>query len=86
MDDTQLLSAKISQRTNLIILPFVIAHMLVGIMSEYEQNLPLYGIFSIPNGITGGLVFFLHCSNNQQVGYITHSTTMAYYVKEYYIF
>ncbi|KAL7630916.1 UNVERIFIED_CONTAM: hypothetical protein RMT77_018797 [Armadillidium vulgare] len=67
MKKKQLLSAKISQRTNLVILFFVIAHMLVGMLSEYEQNLPLYGTFSVLNGVTGALVFFLHCTNNQRV-------------------
>ncbi|RXG71981.1 hypothetical protein Avbf_05037 [Armadillidium vulgare] len=66
MKKKQLLSAKISQRTNLVILFFVIAHMLVGMLSEYEQNLPLYGTFSVLNGVTGALVFFLHCTNNQR--------------------
>ncbi|XP_063598335.1 adhesion G-protein coupled receptor D1-like [Penaeus indicus] len=67
IDKTQLLSARISQRTNLIILPLVFAHWMVGMMSEYEQNLPLYGTFSVLNGITGGVIFFLHCTNNSQV-------------------
>ncbi|XP_076034804.1 putative adhesion G protein-coupled receptor E4P [Oratosquilla oratoria] len=67
MDQKQLTSARISQRTNLIILPFVFSHWLVGMFSEYEQNMALYGTFSILNGITGGVVFFFHCSNNQQV-------------------
>ncbi|XP_071515240.1 putative adhesion G protein-coupled receptor E4P [Panulirus ornatus] len=67
MDKGQLISAKFSQRTNLIIMPFVFAHLLVGMFSEYEQNLPLYGVFSILNSVTGVLVLFLHCTNNQQV-------------------
>ncbi|ROT62788.1 hypothetical protein C7M84_019347 [Penaeus vannamei] len=67
VDKSQLLSARISQRTNLIILPLVFAHWMVGMMSEYEQNLPLYGTFSVLNGVTGGVVFFLHCTNNSQV-------------------
>ncbi|KAL7640958.1 UNVERIFIED_CONTAM: hypothetical protein RMT77_008095 [Armadillidium vulgare] len=67
IDEEQLTSSKISQRTNLIILPFVFAHMMVGMLSEYEQNLALYGTFSILNGITGGLIFFLHCSTSEKV-------------------
>ncbi|XP_050722164.1 adhesion G-protein coupled receptor D1-like [Eriocheir sinensis] len=67
IDKHQRTSAKFSQRTNLIIMPFVFAHMLVGIYSEYEQNLPLYSIFTILNSVTGFLVLFLHCFNNQQV-------------------
>ena len=38
-----------------------------GTLSEYQQNLPLYGIFSVVNGVLGACVFFFHCSNNQQV-------------------
>ncbi|KAK7081539.1 hypothetical protein SK128_018351 [Halocaridina rubra] len=67
VDKGQLLSAKISQRTNLIIMPLVFSHWMIGMLSEYEQNLPLYGTFSILNGVTGVAVFLLHCSNNQQV-------------------
>ncbi|XP_068212021.1 adhesion G-protein coupled receptor D1-like [Palaemon carinicauda] len=67
IDKAQLKSAKISQRTNLIIMPLVFSHWMVGILSEYEQNLPLYGTFSILNGVTGVAVFLLHSSNNEQV-------------------
>ncbi|XP_064091063.1 adhesion G-protein coupled receptor D1-like [Macrobrachium nipponense] len=67
IDEAQLLSAKFSQRTNLIIMPLVFSHWVVGMMSEYEQNMPLYSIFSILNGVTGVVVFLLHCFNNQQV-------------------
>ncbi|XP_068212022.1 adhesion G-protein coupled receptor D1-like [Palaemon carinicauda] len=67
IDESQLVSAKISQRTNLIIMPLVFSHWVVGMLSEYEQNLPLYGIFSILNSVTGVVVFILHSSNNQLV-------------------
>ncbi|KAG7154006.1 adhesion G-protein coupled receptor D1-like [Homarus americanus] len=67
VDKSQLTSAKFSQRTNLLILPLVFSHMLVGMFSEYEQNLPLYGVFSILNSVTGVVVLFFHCTNNQQV-------------------
>ncbi|KAF2363623.1 GPCR family 2 secretin-like [Trinorchestia longiramus] len=67
MDQKQLTSAKFSQRTNLIIVPMVYAHWILGTLSEYQQNLALYSIFSIMNGWLGAMVFFFHCSNNQQV-------------------
>ena len=63
----QLASAKISQRTNLLLIPMVFAHWVLGMFSEYEQNMGLYGTFSIVNGVLGALVFLGHCSNNQQV-------------------
>lgn len=67
INKAQRTSAKFSQRTNLVIMPCVFAHMIVGMLSEYEQNLPLYSIFTILNSVTGVLVLFLHCFNNQQV-------------------
>ncbi|KAF2363264.1 GPCR family 2 secretin-like [Trinorchestia longiramus] len=67
MDSDQLTSAKFSQRTNLILLPFVYIHWLLGTLSEYEQNLALYSLFSIVNAVLGVLVLLLHCSNNQKV-------------------
>lgn len=63
----QRVSAKISQRGNLVILFFVVAHMLTGMLSEYEQNLALYGVFSILNGLTGVLVFLFHSSASEAV-------------------
>nr|XP_045582766.1 adhesion G-protein coupled receptor D1-like [Procambarus clarkii] len=67
IDKGQLTSAKFSQRTNLIIMPLVFSHMLLGMLSLYEQNLALYSIFSLLNSITGVCILFFHCSNNQQV-------------------
>lgn len=67
IDKAQRTSAKFSQRTNLIVIIFVFTHILVGMFSEYEQNLPLYSIFTILNGVTGMLVLVCHCFNNQQV-------------------
>ena len=68
IDKSQRTSAKFSQRTNLVVMPLVFCHMLVGMFSEYEQNLPLYGIFTILNGVSGVAELFLHCFNNQRVG------------------
>ncbi|KAK4300095.1 hypothetical protein Pmani_027686 [Petrolisthes manimaculis] len=66
-DKNQQRSAKFSQRTNLLLLPLVFSHMLVGMFSEYEQNLYLYGIFTILCSVTGVAVLLLHCANNHQV-------------------
>ena len=67
MDQAQLTSAKISQRTNLIIMPMVFVSYILGVLSEYEQNVPLYGTFTIMNGILGGCVFFFHSTGNEHV-------------------
>ena len=67
MDQQQLVSAKIMQRTNLFIMPLVFASFIVGMLSEYEQNVPLYGTFTILNGVLGGCVFFFHSTGNEQV-------------------
>ena len=67
LDQEQLISAKIMQRTNLIIMPLVFISYIVGILSEYEQNVPLYGTFTILNGVLGGCVFFFHSTGNEQV-------------------
>ena len=67
LDQNQLLSAKIMQRTNLLIMSLVFISFLVGIMAEYEQNVALYGTFTILNGVLGACVFFFHCTGNEQV-------------------
>ena len=47
----QLISAKIMQRSNVVIMPLVFASWLVGLYAEYEQNVALYGTFTILNGV-----------------------------------
>ena len=34
----------------------------VGTTAEYEQAVPLYGTFTILNGVVGGSMFFFHIS------------------------
>lgn len=63
----QRLSARISQRSNLVIMPLVFASWVVGMTSEYEQNLALYGTFSVLNGFVGAAILFFHCTGNHQV-------------------
>lgn len=67
IDQRQHVSAQIMQRTNLIIMPLVFVSFCVGSMAEYENNVPLYGTFTLINGICGGCIFFFHCTGNEQV-------------------
>ena len=67
MDQEQLLSSKIMQRTNLIIMPLVFISFIIGAMSEYEQDVALYSIFTILNGVLGVCVFFFHSTGNEVV-------------------
>ncbi|TRY76932.1 hypothetical protein TCAL_10625 [Tigriopus californicus] len=67
MDQQQLVSAKIMQRTNLIIMPLVFVSYIVGVIAEYEQNVAMYGTFTIINGVLGGCIFFFHSTGNEQV-------------------
>lgn len=48
-------------------MPLVFASWVVGMLSEYEQDLALYGTFSVLNGIVGAVIFFFHSTGNQQV-------------------
>ena len=47
----QLTSAKIMQRSNVVIMPLVFASWAVGVYAEYEQSIALYGTFTILNGV-----------------------------------
>lgn len=67
LDKQQLISAKIMQRTNLIIMPLVFVSFVIGVMSEYNQDVALYGTFTILNGFLGASVFFFHSTGNEQV-------------------
>lgn len=67
VDQRQQMSAKIMQRSNLIIMPMVFASFVLGTLSSFEQNVPLYGSFTLVNGINGVCIFFFHCTGNEQV-------------------
>ncbi|XP_054724738.1 adhesion G-protein coupled receptor G6-like [Uloborus diversus] len=67
IDHRQLLSCKIHQRSNLILMPLIFASFVIGMVSDYEQNLALYSVFSILNTVIGVLVFLFHCLGNDQV-------------------
>ena len=67
MDQDQYHSAKIMQRSNLLIMTLVFVSWFVGLMSEYQQDVGLYGVFTILNGVLGAVVFVAHCSSNEDV-------------------
>ena len=67
MDQQQLLSAKIMQRTNLIIMPLVFVSYVIGVMAEYNQDLAAYSTFTIINACLGAAIFFFHSTGNEQV-------------------
>jgi len=67
IDQRQQMSAKIMQRSNLIIMPNVSISFILGTLSTYEKNVALYGTFTLSNGICGACIFFFHCTGNEQV-------------------
>ena len=69
IDQRQQTSAKIMQRSNLIIMPLIFASFSVGTLATYEQNPGLYGTVTLINGILGGAIFFFHSTGNERVGW-----------------
>jgi len=67
MDQQQLLSARIMQRTNLIIMPMVFVSYVLGIMAEYNQDVALYSTFTVVNACLGAAIFFFHSTGNEAV-------------------
>ena len=67
IDQRQQTSAKIMQRSNLIIMPLIFASFSVGTLATYEQNPGLYGTVTLINGILGGAIFFFHSTGNERV-------------------
>ena len=59
----QLISAKIMQRSNVVIMPLVFASWLVGLYAEYEQNVALYGTFTILNGVLFTIIYPIYFQN-----------------------
>ena len=60
VDEAQRTTAKVIQRTLVIILPMVFTSFILGTLAEFEQNIYLYSIFTIVNGILGAIVFSFH--------------------------
>ena len=67
VDEAQRITAKVIQRTLIIILPMVFTSFILGTLAEFEQNIYLYSIFTIINGILGALIFSFHTSANATV-------------------
>merc|ERR1719219_228658 len=67
IDQRQQMSAKIMQRTNLIIMPLSFVTFSMGSLAEYENNIALYSTFTLLNGILGATIFFFHSTGNEQV-------------------
>ena len=63
-DEVDKMTAKISQKTLFIILPLVFSSFITGTIAEYEQKVPLYGTFTILNGVTGGCMLFFHVTSH----------------------
>ena len=71
IDQRQQTSAKIMQRSNLIIMPLIFASFTVGTLATYEQNPGLYGTVTLINGILGGAIFFFHSTGNERVSLLS---------------
>ena len=71
IDQRQQTSAKIMQRSNLIIMPLIFASFSVGTLATYEQNPGLYGTVTLINGILGGAIFFFHSTGNERVSLLS---------------
>eukprot|EP00095_Tigriopus_kingsejongensis_P004198 maker-scaffold208_size258758-snap-gene-1.25 protein:Tk04198 transcript:maker-scaffold208_size258758-snap-gene-1.25-mRNA-1 annotation:"probable g-protein coupled receptor 133" len=65
-DETQVRSANYMLSTLLLRLGLTFASFVTGSVAEYEQNVGIYFIFTIVNGVLGGVIFFTHCSCNDQ--------------------
>ena len=59
--------AKVNRRGLSIIMPMVFASFIVGMMAQYDQDVGLFGIFTILNAILGAIIFIFHCSGNEDV-------------------
>ena len=53
--------------TLVFILPLVFASYMLGALAEYEQNIYLYSVFTLVNGVLGGMIFVCHCFANARV-------------------
>ena len=67
VDEAQRITAKVIQRTLIIILPMVFTSFILGTLAEFEQNIYIYSIFTIVNGILGAIIFSFHISANATV-------------------
>jgi hypothetical protein len=57
------------QRSLIIRLGLCFVSFVLGSLAQHEQNLGLFFIFTVLNGVLGGIVFFFHCTCNQKVNF-----------------
>ena len=84
-------TARICQRTLLIILPVAFGSFVCGTLAEYEQvrtvlcsvmicnvvqNPALYGVFTILNGVLGGTMMFFHITSNEKTRELVNKADM----------
>jgi hypothetical protein len=50
-----------------MIMPLTFASFIVGTSAEYQQDVALYGIFTILSAVLGVCVFFFHSTGNEKV-------------------
>ena len=43
------------------------ASFLLGTLAEYDQNMVLYSIVTVVNGILGGMIFSCHTMTNEKI-------------------
>ena len=67
INEEQRTTAKVIQRTLLLILPMVFTSFILGTLAEFEQNIYLYSVFTLVNGILGAIIFSFHTSANATV-------------------
>ena len=67
VNEEQRTTANVIQRTLIIILPMVFTSFILGTLAEFEQNIYLYSVFTLVNGILGAIVFSFHVSANATV-------------------
>ena len=66
-DIAQKTSAKYMHRTLILRLILVFVSFILGTMAEYEQSFMLFLVFTVINGVTGGVIFLAHCFSNDVV-------------------
>ena len=61
-------SAKYMQGSLILRLALCAISFILGSLAQFEQNIGLYFVFSVINGVLGGVIFFFHCTSNERVG------------------
>jgi hypothetical protein len=66
-DEVQRTSAKYMHRSLILRNGLCYVSFLMGSLAAYQQNLVLYLVFTVLNGLLGFLIFFFHCTSNEHV-------------------